>query len=124
MIKKTFLLFFSVLLLFSCSDDDTNDTPEQNVRIRLSNISTVDFKNATFDFVNFGDLNRAEKTGYKKLENDVYQYGSVSIEINDQNYGWQPIDFVGQTPLEDGDYTFEYNFDVETQTLTDELIKD
>lgn len=121
MIKKTLLILFSFFLIFSCSDDDET---KQNVRIRLSNISTVDFKNATFNHVNFGDLNSNEITEYKKFENNVYHYGTVKIEINDQDYGWTPIDFVGENPLEDGDYTFEYNFDTETQTLTDQLIKD
>jgi len=54
----------------------------------------------------------------------AYGYGSVTITIDGIDYGWIPIDFVGEEYLETGNYTFEYSFDSTTGTLTDELIRD
>lgn len=115
---KLFFLVLSTLLILSCSDNEPDV-----VNIRLSNTSAVKFENATFNNVNFGDLNSNEKTGYLTFE-EAYHYGRVKITINGQNYGWTPIDFVGETPLENGNYTFEYSFNTTTEVLTDRLIKD
>ncbi len=119
---KLYFLFLLIALLFSCAtDDDSNQITEVN--IRLSNISNVKFENATFNSINFGAINSSEKTEYKTFES-AYGYGSVKITIDGNDYGWTPIDYVGETPLENGNYTFEYSFDNSTGTLTDELIQD
>ena len=118
---KHFLLALSVLIgAFGCNN---NDDRGNEVNIRLSNNSNVQFKDATFNGQNFGDLEPNEKSDYKKFEM-AYHYGAVNITIDGENYGWQPIDFVGETPLKEGSYTFEYSFDTETKILTDKLIKD
>ncbi len=119
---KFLFLFLSTFLLFSCSNDDAKK-PTTEVNIRLSNISDVVFENATFNNINFGNINSSEKTEYRTFERS-YGYGSVTITINGNDYGWIPIDFVGETLLESGNYTFEYSFDSSTGTLTDELVKD
>jgi len=118
---KLTTIFLSFILLFSCSNDDDSSADKTNeVNIRLSNSSNVRFENATFNNVNFGDIEPGETSEYKTFESS-YAYGSVSITIDDQDYGWTPIDFVGEDLLESGNYTFVYSFDT---ILTDELIKD
>jgi hypothetical protein len=119
---KSLFFFLSIFLLFTCSNDDENN-PTTEVNIRLSNSSDVKFENATFNNINFGDINSSDKTEYKTFERS-YGYGSVKITIDGNDYGWIPIDFVGETLLKNGNYTFEYSFDNSTGTLTDELIKD
>lgn len=119
---KTKLPFFllCIILLTSCSND--NDTTN-SLNIRLSNTTNVKFKNATFNDVNFGDIDSGKKTKYIKFDKS-YSYGSVKITINDKDYGWQPYDFIGEEPLKNGNYTFEYNFDSTTESLTSKLVKD
>lgn len=119
---KFTILLLSIICLFSCSSDDDSNNPQTNeVNIRLSNTSNLKFENATFNNVNFGDIEAGEITKYKTFESS-YSYGSVNITIDGQDYGWIPIDFVGESLLETGDYTFQYSFD--DNILTDELIKD
>jgi hypothetical protein len=122
-IMNTKLLLVILLFpFFSCSSDD-NDIGTNQVNIRLSNISEVRFENATYNNVNFGDIEPGETTEYKAFENQ-YSYGKVDMTINGEQFGWVPTDFVGEKLLENGNYTFEYNFDVNEQNLTDELIRD
>lgn len=112
-----FLIIAFVLL--SCSDEDgTNE-----VRIRLRNASEFQFENATFNNVNYGDIEPGATTEYRVFQNQ-YAYGSVSITIEGEEYGWIPIDFVGESLLEDGDYTFIYFFDDMNKVLSDNLTKD
>ena len=120
---KILLFLFGGLMLIACQKKD--DTPQSNnkVNIRLSNSSQVKFKDASFNGINFGDLKPGKTSDYKIVEN-AYHYGQVSIVIDEQTYGWQPIDYVGETPLEKGYYTFEYQFNEDSKTLTDSLIKD
>ncbi len=116
------LLLLSLFTIFSCSNDD-NDIQKNQVNIRLENNSDLRFENATYNSVNFGDIEPGERTEYKTFENQ-YSYGKVDITINGEEFGWVPIDFVGEGLLENGNYTFKYNFNVDEQILTDELIKD
>lgn len=117
--KMLFLLCLS--LMMSCDQDETVTFYE--VQIRLSNKSEVDFENASFNGLNYGAIKAGEQTAYEIFEKS-YSYGSVAITINGKEYGWIPIDFVGETPLKTGKYTFEYYFDPATELLRDQLVKD
>ncbi len=122
--KTKLLVLLSLFIIFSCSDNDDDVEIQTNqVNIRLANNSEVKFENVTYNNVNFGDIQPGEKTEYKIFE-DQYSYGQVDITINGEKYGWIPVDYVGEELLDDGNYTFEYNFNVEEKELTDELIKD
>ena len=119
---KFTLILLSIFCLFSCSsDDDSNTNETTEVNIRLSNTSDFKFENATYNNVNFGDIEPGEITEYKTFESS-YSYGRVIITIEGQEYAKTPIDFVGESLLEAGNYTFHYSF--ENNNLTDELVKD
>lgn len=118
MISKV-LLYFSLVVLLSCTKDNT----ETEVQIRLANKSTVAFEDATFNGENFGDLAPKETSEYRTFVG-AYAYGAVSITIEGEQYGWIPIDYVGEVPLDKGKYTFEYTFDRQTELLTDRLVRD
>ena len=116
---KPILYVLAVLLLLSCSKDDgTNE-----VNIRLRNASGIKFENATYNEVNFGDIEPGSTTEYRLFQNQ-YSYGSVSITIEGEEYGWIPIDFVGESLLENGNYTFVYFLDSTNKVLSDNLVKD
>ena len=116
---KPYLFLIFTLVLFSCSEDDgTNE-----VQLRLRNASEFQFEDATFNTVNFGDIEPGATTEYRVFRNQ-YAYGSVSITIEGEEYGWIPIDFVGESLLEDGNYTFIYFFDGTNKVLSDNLTKD
>ena len=103
--KSTLIyLFFLIPLLLSCDDD--------NVRLRLENDSTIDF-NAVFvaasgPEVAFGPLVSGEVSDYEVFD-VLYRYAYVRIVVNDIEYVLQPIDYVGESPLTSGDYTYRLN---------------
>ena len=104
--KKLSILLILIVTLFSCSNDDDSS----GVKIKLSNASKFNFKNITVNTstgnVNFEDLNSGQKTSYKVFEY-AYSYAFVELQIDGQTYTLQPIDYVGETTLEKGNYTYE-----------------
>ena len=116
---KLSVFLLSIFFLSSCSKNNHSD----EVNIRLLNTSAAKFENASFNNVNFGDIEPRSKTAYKVFEN-AYRVGIVNISINDEQYFWLPSDFIGEVPLENGYYTFEYSFDLVEKDLTDKLVKD
>tara|TARA_B110000285_G_C14559936_1_gene353017 strand:- start:55 stop:438 length:384 start_codon:yes stop_codon:yes gene_type:complete len=106
--KKILILIISISTLISCSSDDDNSTSELN--IRLSNISEYDFENivvnTTTGDTDFENIGPQEMTSYKTFET-AYRYAFVELEIDGETYTLQPIDYVGETPLENGNYTYQ-----------------
>jgi major membrane immunogen (membrane-anchored lipoprotein) len=106
--KKILILFISIVALFSCSKDDENKLSGLN--IRLSNVSQYDFKNivvnTTTGNVNFENLNSGQKSEYKEFDK-AYSYAFVELEIDEGTYTIQPIDYVGETLLDNGNYTYQ-----------------
>ena len=75
---------------------------------------------------NFENINSQETTNYKTFEM-AYRYAFVELEIDGEKYTSQPIDYVGETPLENGNYTYEIDInDAQEQykELTLTLIKE
>lgn len=106
--RKTLILIIFILTLISCSSDD--DSNRSELYIRLSNVSQYDFQNIIVNTKNvetrFANLSPKETTNYKKFAT-AYSYAFVELEIDGKIYTIQPIDFVGETPLENGNYTYE-----------------
>jgi Tfp pilus assembly protein PilP len=120
---KKILVFISILALVGCSGDDDNNASEIN--IRLSNISQFDFQNivvnTTTGNTNFENISYQQTTNYKIFET-AYRYAFVELQIDGETYRYQPIDYVGETPLENGNYT--YQIGVEDSGLSLILIED
>ncbi len=104
--KKILILIFAISLFSNCSEDDTNN----DVNIRLSNVSDSDFENiivnTTTGDINYGNLKSREVSEYKNF-NKAYRYAYVELNIGEKTYTIQPIDYVGETPLNDGNYTYQ-----------------
>jgi hypothetical protein len=119
---KRLILFIVVVFFFSnCTDDDKF----RSVNIRLSNISNFDYKNIIVNTstgnVAYGDLNSDKVTEYKTFEL-AYHYAFIELFINDERFAIQPVDYVGETPLKNGNYTYE--LDINGNALTLRFIKD
>ena len=106
--KRFLILIIAITAMISCSKD-SSDNPS-GLKIRLSNSSQYNFKdiviNTTTGYVNFGNLNSGEKTEYKEF-NKAYRYAFVKLEIDGKTYTIQPIDYVGESTLKDGSYTYQ-----------------
>jgi len=104
--KNLLVLFFALFLMTSCTDDNT---PE-GVLIRVENSSSVDFKNILISSgsasVEFGNISAGQRSNYKEFES-AYRYGFVSLIANGKELRIQPIDYVGETQLTNGYYTYK-----------------
>ena len=96
------LIFTTIIFLFGCSNDDNSS----EVRIRIANISQFDFQNIVVTTTTFEDTKSGENTDYKMFE-FAYRYAFIELEIEGNTHTLQPIDFVGETPLKNGNYTYQ-----------------
>ena len=106
--KRLFLLCLAMVsALFGCTDrnDDVNA-----VNLRIKNVSNI-----TFDEVQVGDAEEVhtnvapDNFSEYFIYETAYQYAFIEIKSGEETYTLQPIDFVGETELPIGLYTYELN---------------
>ncbi|WP_143519894.1 hypothetical protein [Reichenbachiella sp. 5M10] len=106
--KSLFVILVTTAILAGCSNEDAENPNVLN--IRLSNESQYDYHtvvvNTTTGDVDFGDLLAGQKSAYKVFDR-AYRYAFVELQIEGETYTLQPIDYVGETPLETGSYTYQ-----------------
>ena len=102
-LKVSLVVLITAFTFYSCSN---NNSPEDEVLIRLSNVSAYDYKTIKVNNTSFGNVNQGEKSEYKVFKL-AYRYGFVELEIDGSTYTIQPIDYVGETPLGSGKYTYQ-----------------
>jgi hypothetical protein len=104
---KTYLLVFAILLS-GCSIINSDEDPE-HVQLRIKNNGTVDFTNVkvafTGDALSYGEIAAGQTSKYRTFV-VAYRYGFIEVETPDDVYQLVPIDYVGERPLEKGNYTF------------------
>ena len=109
--KKSLTKFFLSILIFvigfgliSCDIFGENST-----LIRIHNASEYDFLRVevnTYDEpINYGTIKSDEKSRYKTFE-VAYRYAYVRLFVDENEFIIQPIDFVGETPLGSGKFTY------------------
>ncbi len=84
-----------------------------DVEISALNNSTHDFADLTFDTFEWGDLAAGEQTDFYAVDK-AYDYTYVNFFVGDVEFTIQPIDFMGETPVEPGAYIYEINVEDET----------
>ncbi len=106
--KKIVIVLFTISTILSCA----NKGNKENINIRLSNVSQFNFKNIIVNTstgnVSFENIESGEKSEFKPFEL-AYSYAYIELEIDDVKYTLQPKDYVGEKPLENGNYTYELN---------------
>lgn len=137
--KKTIILLALGSALVACKSNNTKSqsteptttesvAKEKTIHIRLANKSAYNFtdiqvSNPT-DKVSYGNLNAGATSDYIDFET-AYSYASVTLKIDDKTYTFQPIDYVSETPLKDGNYTYEINVEDLNNTMLDlKLVED
>ncbi|MEB2778150.1 hypothetical protein SYJ56_22765 [Algoriphagus sp. D3-2-R+10] len=125
--KNLVYIFFALFLMTSCLEDKNPDP--DGVFIRVENGSNVDFEDILVSSgsgnVEFGNLSARERSNYKEFES-AYRYGFVSLIADGKELRIQPYDYVGETLLSDGYYTYKLNLDTSdpnNPNLTLELLQ-
>ena len=93
--KTLYTLLLLTLLAFSTHASE----------IRVRNDSKVDFKNVVVGGKKYGDIKQGATTDYQTWKT-AYRYSSVALLADSKPMKIQPIDYVGETPLGDGNFTF------------------
>jgi len=126
--KKTLILLFTIVFFYSCSSTE-NKNESGDLQIRISNVSEFNYENinvnASGEMVEFGNLNSNSNSEYKTFDL-AYRYAFVEFEIDGETFTLQPIDYVGETPLENGKYSYKINVNLNSQSerVTLELATD
>ncbi|NVO29825.1 hypothetical protein [Hymenobacter lapidiphilus] len=104
------LLCLGSLLHVSCKKEPAAG----EVFIRVKNASSYQFQSvqvrAPDDENNYGALGTGKETSYAAYTT-AYRYAYVKVLIDGQEFVFQPIDYVGELPLQPGKYA--YVLDVE-----------
>ena len=123
--KKLLLLSLSLLVFTNCSSEseENPDTEERLVNIRLSNTSDFDFANIIVDTsngnVSYEDLNSGAISAYQTFDL-AYRYAYVKVEVDGEIFEIFPTDYVGETPLSGGNYTYRLSL-TEAQRAANEI---
>jgi hypothetical protein len=102
----------------SCNEDPNK------TNIRIVNGSKFDFCNVVLNptggNVNYGIIEKGTATCYRSFD-VAYNYAFVSLQIGEKTFTLQPIDFVGEPTLGNGNFTYTLdvlNFNDGTLTIT------
>jgi|AntRauTorckE6833_2_1112554.scaffolds.fasta_scaffold06021_3 hypothetical protein len=109
-----FIKFSGLILILiglnGCDGIFRSDSDE--VKIRIENGSDYDMKYLSVSFpdgeIVFGDIKSGEMSIYKDIER-AYRYAYVETEIQGKKAVLQPIDYVGESYLSPGLYTYILN---------------
>lgn len=114
------LMIFSMVLA-ACSALATPaapNTPEpQGARLRIRNTSEHDMINFVVMFpdtrLEFGDIPAGATSEYLDAPNGVYAYAAYEYDLNGEKQIQYVIDWVGEEPDLQGDFTYVLTFDPE-----------
>jgi hypothetical protein len=110
--KKFLILVISVFFInISCNDQDDE---LNGIQIRVKNISSINFDTIQVggDEMVHTNIPPDDYSGYLIYES-AYKYAYINIKSAEETYILQPIDFVGETVLPLGFYTYEIGLDAE-----------
>jgi len=98
------------------------------VEIRVANRSDRDFDQVDVTFnsqkVSYGPVAKGATSEYRTAQEEAYRYALVVVTAGGETFRFQPIDFVGETPLAPGRYTYALNIDPNDRQLTIDLVED
>jgi hypothetical protein len=121
--KNTVIIFLLFpLLLTGCSKEE-----DLGVQIRIKNVSRYLYSSIIVSTgggrQEYNALKSNEISDYK-IYQFCYRYAFVQLKLDGKTYVLQPIDYVGETKLESGKFTYEINADVNTNLLKLIFVKD
>lgn len=72
----------------------------------------------------YGSVPKGTMTGYRRFQS-AFRYAFISFKIDGESFAIQPIDYVGEIPLEEGSYTYKLTItDLNAPRATLEFIVD
>lgn len=109
-------LVFGLVALMVAAGCDSPFGAVDGVELRVYNNTDYRFDNVTVNGVGFGSVPSGEYSSFEIVEG-AYHYGAVGVDINGKHLALWPIDYVGETPLEPGRYTYFLSADTGSSSL-------
>ena len=109
---KKLLVLALMAMTFTVGCTDRDDQIGVNIRIKNTNAYTYDSVQVGDEDKIHSDVEAGAYSLYLPYET-AYTYAYIEIDANGETYVLQPIDFVGETPLNIGFYTYELSVDNE-----------
>ncbi|MDR8393688.1 hypothetical protein NC796_21215 [Aliifodinibius sp. S!AR15-10] len=107
----------SILLITLMAGCDTTSSIESDVLIRIQNNSSYTLNDLKVVFpedeVAYGDVSGGKKSGYEQVIK-AYRYAYIETVVREKKLVLQPIDYVGESLLDHGRYTYELSIHEET----------
>ena len=108
----------------ACGNPFGSDGP---TRIRLRNASSFELTAVTFapgsERVEFARIGPNATTEYTTVDN-AYSYGYFDALVAGTRRTIQPIDYVGESYIGEGNFTYQITIDAQTKNPSMQLIKD
>lgn len=105
----------------------TGNSGQGSIEIRVANRSDRDFDRVVVTFdpgrVDYGAVAKGATSEYRRIQ-QAYRYALVEVTASGQTFRFHPIDFVGETPLEPGRYTYALSIEPSDNTITIDLVED
>lgn len=119
--KRFLILAISVFVfVVGCTD---RDDELNGVQIRVKNVSAIQYDSIQVGGAEMIHTNVGPDSYTDYLEYETaYTYDYINISAEDETYVLQPIDFVGETPLPFGFYTYEIGLDEEGNVTLDFVV--
>lgn len=123
---RTGLLALLLVTLALACETIVSDGPGRPVEIRVENASSALMEDVRVGFpsgeVVYGDVAPGAVTDYRTVER-AYRYAYVWTLMDGDTLALQPIDYVGESLLAAGRYTYRLDL-FEGRSLTLELVRD
>jgi hypothetical protein len=99
-------------------------TTEGATLIRIHNVSTYDYDELQVGQEAYGTLPAGTFSEYRDF-GTAYRYNYVLLRIGADEFVIQPIDYVGETPLGGGMFTYEIDVvDYDSRTLSIQAVEE
>jgi hypothetical protein len=110
--KWFFPLLILGVFLASCREEDAGPTEGINLRIQNRSVYTFDevYVVTRGDGQTYDKLLPGGTSSYKGFD-VLYRYAFIRIKSGNKEYILQPIDYFGETPLPEGNYTYVLGID-------------
>jgi len=119
-----FLRLGTVALLLGVTSCDSPLRPQinSNVLVRVQNNSSFSFARVDVVFpedeVSYGSISAKNASDYRPVSK-AYRYAYIEVEMGGQELVIQPIDYVGESLLRSGRYTYVLNVTIEGHLTLD-----
>jgi len=107
--KYTYVVRFKREFYDYLTQEPRQEEPMNKLRIRIQNVSDVDFDNVVANFhnkeIDYGSIPSGAYSAFFDVDL-AYRYAYLKIIAGRDTLVWQPIDYVGEAPLPVSAYSF------------------